>query len=144
MLYRLSWPGGSQSINNDSCASFVKTVQRKTQRFDCQWKVIINGQGWLILLFFCFSVFILPFNPCTYTQRHTPTALQEGGGVLMEPSPLAFLICRRISKRFCPQWKAFDLLYKRRYILWVVALLEVCDVTKHGRHLGFYQELGIR
>ena len=22
-----------------------------------------------------------------------------------------------------------------RYILWVVALLEVCDVTKYGRHL---------
>ena len=35
-----------------------------------------------------------------------------------------------------------------RYNLWVVALLEVCDVTKHGRHLsphlGFYQELEIR
>ena len=24
------------------------------------------------------------------------------------------------------------------------ALLETCDVTKHGRHLGFYQELEIR
>ena len=36
----------------------------------------------------------------------------------------------------CRQWKAFDLLYKIRYILRVVALLEVCDVTKHGRHLG--------
>ena len=35
----------------------------------------------------------------------------------------------------CRQWKAFDLLYKIRYILRVVALLEVCDVTKHGRHL---------
>ena len=23
-----------------------------------------------------------------------------------------------------------------RYILWVVAPLEACDVTKHGRHLG--------
>ena len=23
-------------------------------------------------------------------------------------------------------------------------LLEVCDVTKNGRHLGFYQELEIR
>ena len=41
------------------------------------------------------------------------------------------------------QWKAFELLYKIRYILWVVALLKVCDVTKHGRHLGFYQELEI-
>ena len=32
-----------------------------------------------------------------------------------------------------------------RYILWVVALLEACDVTNSGRHLGrhlgFYQEL---
>ena len=30
------------------------------------------------------------------------------------------------------------------YILWVVALLEVSDVTNNGRHLGFYQELEIR
>ena len=31
-----------------------------------------------------------------------------------------------------------------RYILWVVALLEACDVINNGRHLGFYQELEIR
>ena len=35
-----------------------------------------------------------------------------------------------------------------RYILWVVALLEACDVTNNGRHLGrhlgFHQELEIR
>ena len=35
-----------------------------------------------------------------------------------------------------------------RYILWVVVLLEACDVTNNsrhlGRHLGFYQELEIR
>ena len=31
-----------------------------------------------------------------------------------------------------------------RYILWVVALLDTCDVTNNGRHLGFYQELEIR
>ena len=35
-----------------------------------------------------------------------------------------------------------------RYILWVVSLLEACDVTNNGRylgrHLGFYQELEIR
>ncbi|CAH3190492.1 unnamed protein product, partial [Porites evermanni] len=45
-----------------------------------------------------------------------------------------------ISKRVCLQWKAFHLLYKMRYILWVVALLGVCDVTKHGRHLGFFKK----
>ena len=46
-----------------------------------------------------------------------------------------------------PQWKAIDLLYKMRYILWVVAPLEACDVTKRGRHLGphlgSHQELEI-
>ena len=31
-----------------------------------------------------------------------------------------------------------------RYILWVVALREACDVTDNGRYLGFYQELKIR
>ena len=49
---------------------------------------------------------------------------------------------------FYLQWKAFDLLYKLRYILWVVALLGACNVTNNGRHLtrhlGFYQELEIR
>ena len=40
-----------------------------------------------------------------------------------------------------------DLLNKMRHILWVVALLEACDVTNNGRHLGchlrFYQEFKI-
>ena len=31
-----------------------------------------------------------------------------------------------------------------RYILREVVLLEACDVTNNGRHLGFYQELEIR
>ena len=61
----------------------------------------------------------------------------------LPPSPLGFLICCNISKRFFLQWKAFELLYKIRYILLVVTLLKVCDVTKHGHHLGFYQELEI-
>ena len=64
----------------------------------------------------------------------------RGGGGWME---LEFLICWSIPKRFYLQWKAFDLLYKIRYILWVVALLGACDVTNNGRHLGrhlgFYQ-----
>ena len=88
-----------------------------------------------------------PLNSRTYTQSRPPTVVQGGGGVWWNP-PLGFLISCNISKRFCLHWKAFDLLYKMRYILWVVALLEVCDVTKHGhrlgRHLGFYQELEMR
>ena len=50
----------------------------------------------------------------------------------------------RILKRFCLQWKAFDFLNKMRYIFWVLTLLEACDITNNGRHLGFYQELEIR
>ena len=40
-----------------------------------------------------------------------------GGGEVDETSSVSF------------QWKAFDLLYKRKYILLVVALLEAYDVT---------------
>ena len=31
-----------------------------------------------------------------------------------------------------------------RYILWIVAQVEACDVTNNGRYLKFYQELEIR
>ena len=80
-------------------------------------------------------------------QIHTTIEEQEEEWI---PSPflLKFLISDGISKRFCLHWKAFDFLKKMRYILWVVALLEACDVTNNGRHLGrhlgFYQELEIR
>ena len=72
-------------------------------------------------------------NPRTYTESHTLTVVKGGGGWWYPPG---FFICCNISKRFCLEWKAFDRLYKMRYILWLVTLLEVCDVTKHGRHLG--------
>ena len=57
-----------------------------------------------------------------------------------------------LTRKFKPhrgtRGEAFDLLNKRGYILWMVALLEVFDVTSKGRHLGgdlgFYQELEIR
>ena len=72
--------------------------------------------------------------------------VQRGGG-RVGWNPLEILICCSISKRFYLQWKAFDLLYKMRYILWVVALLGACDVTNNGRHfgglVGFYQGLEI-
>ena len=82
-------------------------------------------------------------NPRTYTHIHTPTLVQRGGVDRMEPL-VEFLICCSISKQCYLQWKAFDLLYKMRYILWVVVLLEACDVTNNGRHLGFCQELEIK
>ena len=79
----------------------------------------------------------------TLKQIHTPIVVQRGGGGRWNP-PLKFLICCSILKRFYLLWKASDLLYKMRYILWVVALLGACDVTNNGRHLGLYQELEIR
>ena len=45
------------------------------------------------------------------------------------------------------KWKAFDVLDKMRYTLWVVTLLEACDVTKYIRRLSrlleFYLEFKI-
>ena len=48
------------------------------------------------------------------------------------------------SETILPSRKAFHLLNKMRYILCVVVLLEACDVTNNGGHLGFYRELEIR
>ena len=62
----------------------------------------------------------------------------KGGGAGDEWNPfLKFWTCCSVSKRFYLQWKAFEVLNKMRYILWVVTLLEACDVTEHGRHLEF-------
>ena len=72
-----------------------------------------------------------------------PPWYKGGGGGWWSPS-LEVLVCSSILKRFCLQWKAFDLLNNMRYILWVVAMLEACDITNNGRQLGFYQELKIR
>ena len=70
-------------------------------------------------------------NPRTYTHIHTPILLQGvGRGVAWNPSP-EFLMCCSISKRFYLQWKAFNLLKQMRYLLWVVALPEDCDVTNN-------------
>ena len=65
------------------------------------------------------------------TQIHSPTVVQRGrGGGRLEPLPGVFDIL--LVKA------SFDLLNKMRYILWVMSLLETCDVTNIGRHLGFY------
>ena len=65
------------------------------------------------------------------TRKVIPHRGTRGGGGWwnLPPPPVEFLICCGFSKRLCLQWKAFDLLYKMRYILLVVALLVVFDVT---------------
>ena len=67
------------------------------------------------------------------TRKFIPPSWYKGGGG-WNPSP-EFLIFVSISKRFYLWWKTFDLLNKMRYILWVMPLLEACDVTNNGRHL---------
>ena len=67
---------------------------------------------------------------------------------MFDGTPPLFFICCSISKRFYLKWKAVNFLDNIRFILWVVALREACDVSKHGchlgHHLGFHQELEIR
>ena len=48
------------------------------------------------------------------TQIHTPPWYKGRRG-LVEPLPRVLIFCS-ISKRFCIQWKVFDLLYKMRCI----------------------------
>ena len=73
-------------------------------------------------------------NSRTYAQIHTPTVVQGGWGGGVDGT-LELLMCCSILKRFYLQWKALDLFNKMRYFVWVVALLEACDVTNNGRHL---------
>ena len=64
----------------------------------------------------------------------------EGG---VDGPPLEFLICCSVSKRFYLQWKAFDLLYKMRYMwrCWgsvtsptmVAILATILDFTKNEK-----------
>ena len=81
-------------------------------------------------------------NPRT-NKPSTPTVV-EGGRGLMEPLPGVFNMLQHIETiLLLVESLCRDLLNKMKYILWVVALLEACDVTSNGRHLGFYQELEI-
>ena len=67
-----------------------------------------------------------------------------GGGVGVDglPFPTVFDMLHYYVK-ILHSLESIDLLYKVRYSIWVAALLEACDVTSNGRHLGFYHELEI-
>ena len=62
----------------------------------------------------------------------------------MEPLPSVSDMLQHFQT-ILPSAKGLNDLLKRKYILWVVALLDACDViTNNGPQLGFFQELGIR
>ena len=92
--------------------------------------------------------FINSFLTLGRTRKFIPSPWSKGeGGGLSIPSQSFWYVAVFWNYLNYLQWKAFDLLNKMRYILWVVALwplLEACDVTNNGHHLEFYQELAIR
>ena len=51
-------------------------------------------------------------------------------------TPLGFSLSYNILKRFYLKWKACDVLYKIRYILWVAALLGAVTSFKMAAILG--------
>ena len=72
-----------------------------------------------------------------------PPWYKLGGGGSIEPLPRVFDVLQYFET-ILPSVESFDLLNKMSYILWLVGLLEACDVTNNGRYVGFYQELEIR
>ena len=91
-------------------------------------------------IFELFSLYSLASYDCPYALKIKPSPWYKGGW--WNPSLDFFDIFEYFK------WKAFDLLNKMRYILWVVVLLDAYDVTNNdrplGHHLEFYQELEIR
>ena len=95
------------------------------------WEFDFNGKyhyrpNWMTLQF-CYQL----------TLGHTRTVISPpctrgGGGV--EPLPRVFDMLQYFET-ILPSVESFDLVDKLRYILCVLALLEVFDVTKHGCHL---------
>ena len=79
--------------------------------------------GVLLEVIFFYRFLIVPFLLLTLgrTCKFIPPPWYKGVG-WMDPPPRVFDMLQ-YSKRFYLQWKAFDILYKMRYILWVLALL---------------------
>ena len=68
--------------------------------------------------------------PPTYTQRHTTTVVQGGGGRVDESSPLRFFDMLQYFEKTLPPVESFSSSRQDEVIIsWVVALLETCNVT---------------
>ena len=92
----------------------------------------------------CFLTFLFQNRRGGRGRPVIPSRFYRGGGGwgvgVKGTSPLSFWYIAVFRKDFASYWKAFHLLSKMSYILWVVVLLEACGVPKNGRHLGFYPE----
>ena len=118
------------SLVNPNCSSHIFFVE--TNLSGCQLNTVFIAKKLVQLI-----------NTRTYTQTHTPTVVHGGWGGWMESLPGVFDMLQYLETIL----SRVEIL-KMRYILRVVALLEACDVTRNGRHLGchlgFHQELEIR
>ena len=118
------------SLVNPNCSSHIFFVE--TNLSGCQLNTVFIAKKLVQLI-----------NTRTYTQTHTPTVVHGGWGGWMESLPGVFHMLQYLETIL----SRVEIL-KIRYILRVVALLEACDVTRNGRHLGchlgFHQELEIR
>ena len=120
--------------------SFLKFHGTKKKTKD-KYNSCLMIQNFFHLTEFCTAT--TPFNilnPSDVPAKSYPHRRTRAG--LMEPLVRVFYMLQYLKRHYF-QWKTFDLLDKMRYKLWVMALLEVCEVTKHGRHLSphleFYQ-----
>ena len=70
-----------------------------------------------------------------HTCKAIPPPWYKGEGGLMDP-PWVFDMLQYFET-ILPSVESLLSSLQDEVYLWVVALLEVCDLTKHGRHLGF-------
>ena len=119
------------SLVNPNCSSHIFFVE--TNLSGCQLNTVFIAKKLVQLI-----------NTRTYTQTHTPTVVHGGWGGWMEPPPPGVFDMLQYLETILLRVE----ILKMRYILQVVALLEACDVTRNGGHLGchlgFHQELEIR
>ena len=62
----------------------------------------------------------------------------------MESLPRVFDMLQYVETILLSVGSLYSSQQDRVYFMGGQALMETCDVTKHGRHLGFYPELEIR
>ena len=69
-------------------------------------------------------------NPRKYMRIHTPTVVKGGVGGELDGTPPQSILYVAVFRNDFAFVESLSSSRQDRYILWVVALLEVCDITK--------------